>query len=221
MKCEIIRDLLPSYVDKLTSAESNEVIDEHLKECQECQEYLEDIRKDISADKKCEDKEIEPFIKIKEATARKVMIAIIMTALICTMALEFYKEHFYHGKSVMSDEVAILYEEDDNIKTLKFRTYDENVIVCVGYAENKPVNGEMPLETISLLKYNYHPILNPTESDNEYRMSFIDDNTVLCLYSYPDECDFTEDDFIAIRFEDEVKIIKMAELRDGNIGSLK
>ena len=35
MKCEIIRDLLPSYLDELTSAESNQAIEEHLQECKD------------------------------------------------------------------------------------------------------------------------------------------------------------------------------------------
>ena len=33
MKCEIIRDLLPSYVDGLTSEESNREITAHVAEC--------------------------------------------------------------------------------------------------------------------------------------------------------------------------------------------
>ena len=32
MKCEIIRDLFPSYIDGLTSRESNELIEEHLED---------------------------------------------------------------------------------------------------------------------------------------------------------------------------------------------
>ena len=221
MKCEIIRDLLPSYVEGLTSAESNREIEMHLNECLECQEYLDSMQKDLEVHEKCKEKEIEPFIKIKKAAARKVVIAVIATALLCAIALELYKEHFYHGTGVMSEEVAILYEEDGNTKALKFRTYDDDVIVRVGYAENEMVDGKMPLETISLIKYNYHPALNPAGSDNEYRMHFIDENTVMCLYSYPDESDFSEDDFVAIRFEDTVKVIKMSDLRDGKIESLK
>ena len=33
MKCEMIRDLLPLYIDGLTSEESNKEIDKHLKTC--------------------------------------------------------------------------------------------------------------------------------------------------------------------------------------------
>ena len=38
MKCEIIRDLLPSYVDGLTSGESDRAIEEHLRDCGDCRE---------------------------------------------------------------------------------------------------------------------------------------------------------------------------------------
>ena len=38
MKCEIIRDLLPNYVDHLTSRESGEEIEQHLRNCEACRE---------------------------------------------------------------------------------------------------------------------------------------------------------------------------------------
>ena len=73
MKCEIIKDLLPSYVDELTSQESNEEIESHLEYCPECREYLEEIRKDIEVDKAGEDKNIEIFIKVKEKTVQMII----------------------------------------------------------------------------------------------------------------------------------------------------
>ena len=41
MECGIIKDLLPSYIDGLTSDVSNHMIEEHLEKCAECREYLE------------------------------------------------------------------------------------------------------------------------------------------------------------------------------------
>lgn len=43
-ECEIIRDILPLYVDDACSASSREIVDSHLKECAECAAYLEQIR---------------------------------------------------------------------------------------------------------------------------------------------------------------------------------
>lgn len=44
--CEVIRDLLPIYKDGITNKKSNEVIEEHFKECEACEEYYNDLNKD-------------------------------------------------------------------------------------------------------------------------------------------------------------------------------
>ena len=40
LECEIIRDLLPTYVDGQTSDVTNTAIREHISECHECAEVL-------------------------------------------------------------------------------------------------------------------------------------------------------------------------------------
>ena len=46
--CEIIRDLLPLYVDELTSPESNALIETHLETCPVCRMELERMRRAAS-----------------------------------------------------------------------------------------------------------------------------------------------------------------------------
>lgn len=43
-ECEIVRDILPLYVDNVCSASSREIIDGHLETCPDCAAYLEKIR---------------------------------------------------------------------------------------------------------------------------------------------------------------------------------
>lgn len=43
LSCEIIKDLLPLYVDKLVSEETKNAVDEHIEECEGCNSILEDI----------------------------------------------------------------------------------------------------------------------------------------------------------------------------------
>lgn len=43
-ECEIVRDILPLYVDDVCSASSREIIDDHLKTCPDCAAYLKQIR---------------------------------------------------------------------------------------------------------------------------------------------------------------------------------
>ena len=43
-ECSVVRDLLPLYVEDMVSAETAEFINEHLKECKECQAELADLK---------------------------------------------------------------------------------------------------------------------------------------------------------------------------------
>lgn len=66
MKCEIIRDLLPNYLDGLTSQASNEAIEEHLETCAECRRCLDSMREELvlSEEKiKVREKGTAPFSK--------------------------------------------------------------------------------------------------------------------------------------------------------------
>ncbi|MFR5683809.1 MAG: hypothetical protein ACLUD1_07125 [Clostridia bacterium] len=46
-KCIIIQDLLPNYIEKLTSDETKQYSKEHLKRCQKCQKILKNMKEKI------------------------------------------------------------------------------------------------------------------------------------------------------------------------------
>ncbi len=43
MECDIIRDLMPLYAEKMASAKSGEAVEEHLSECPECRKVYENM----------------------------------------------------------------------------------------------------------------------------------------------------------------------------------
>lgn len=43
MKCGVVRDLLPSYIDRLTSQDSNEIVEEHMQTCKACREFYKEM----------------------------------------------------------------------------------------------------------------------------------------------------------------------------------
>ena len=59
LPCEIVRDLLPSYIDELTSEMSTKAVDEHLKECEKCQNILGEMKKDFVQKKQAEGGELK------------------------------------------------------------------------------------------------------------------------------------------------------------------
>ena len=47
--CDLVRDLLPSYIYKLTSVESNKLIEKHLSECTDCKRVFENMKSSESS----------------------------------------------------------------------------------------------------------------------------------------------------------------------------
>ncbi len=44
MDCEVIRDLLPLYVEEIASEKSRMLVEEHLADCRECQKRMQQMR---------------------------------------------------------------------------------------------------------------------------------------------------------------------------------
>ena len=44
--CEVIKDLLPLYVDGVLSEDSRKLVEEHLQSCKECREYYDNLKDD-------------------------------------------------------------------------------------------------------------------------------------------------------------------------------
>ncbi len=50
-ECNIIRDLLPSYIENLTSDDTNTYIENHIKECSDCSTAIKNMKTDINIKK--------------------------------------------------------------------------------------------------------------------------------------------------------------------------
>ncbi|SDH72934.1 Putative zinc-finger [Pseudobutyrivibrio sp. 49] len=47
-ECELVNDLLPSYIEKKTSSQTNQFIEEHFRSCDECRELYEAMIEEVS-----------------------------------------------------------------------------------------------------------------------------------------------------------------------------
>ena len=103
MKCEIIRDLLPSYVDGLTSAESNQEITAHVAECAPCKEILEQMQEEVQAKAPKEKRKINPFRKFNRRMRRAVAMAVV----ICIGVGGFGYKAFARGFAINPQEITM------------------------------------------------------------------------------------------------------------------
>lgn len=88
MTCNIVRDLVPSFVDEICSEDSRELINEHIQTCKSCRDYLESMRKPLlSVDLDNENdiiKAQKPFKKINMIFRIKICI-VALTAIVITL----------------------------------------------------------------------------------------------------------------------------------------
>ena len=110
MKCEIIRDLLPLYIDGLTSKESNQEIEKHLKNCEECQKYYQEMTGDIDNFSVITNEEIEDVNLIKKIKKknRKKALGIFVGAFALSRGLRGGGFHWTHG-GAMYENVILNY----------------------------------------------------------------------------------------------------------------
>ncbi|MFB0919615.1 MAG: zf-HC2 domain-containing protein [Oscillospiraceae bacterium] len=81
MKCYVVRDLLPSYIDGLVSDETKKDVGEHLENCVDCRTLCEQMKTPIVPEAVNTDgKEINFLKKIKKRTIRNIVL--IITALV-------------------------------------------------------------------------------------------------------------------------------------------
>ncbi len=90
--CEIIRDLLPLYVDDICSEPSRRMVDEHLTECPECAEMLKKLRTtEIETGLKAEKQDVLSYgvRKFRQLTARTGITAsgVFMIPLLALLAI--------------------------------------------------------------------------------------------------------------------------------------
>ena len=138
LECEIVQDLLPMYVDQLTSDYTTQRIKEHLKECPPCHEIY-----DLMTD--AEEKHIEHKKEAKKLKRYLKKIKLVHALMGVIIAFFLYKgidyAHYllfdYIGTIVESDviEVTELYELENG--WIYFTLHTTDLHRNVGYSGGK------------------------------------------------------------------------------------
>ncbi len=107
LECDVVRDLLPLYIEGLTKEGSNEFLVKHIKDCRECKEVLDGLQKEIideNANKAFEikDKPSKKLVKrIRNRIIAFVVIALVMG--VCLNTVGSYAFKIYQTRTVAAD----------------------------------------------------------------------------------------------------------------------
>ncbi len=199
MKCEIIKDLLPSYIDGLTSSESNLEIEDHLNNCPQCKEIFEQMKAEVRAENtEYNIEKIKPFKKLN----RKVFKAVLTTLIVCTLVVVSYLYFFGFGWKVNSGDMNIDYVYKDDKISFEFELTNGRVL-------NPWINRDADNPHITIIKFTecFSSILDDRgEHPNKfsYGIHFTDYNGNINS--------FVEDHYVILQFEDKTETFYLREI---------
>lgn len=142
MNCEIIRDLLPLYIEGLTSNSSNEEIKKHLDTCKECKTFYQEMEGEIQKLPKADVRELDFLKKIRRKNLRTVFIVAGTVAVVMLVLVMF----FAVGFSASSEDIDMTYQLTGKHLEIDLKLKNGQDLICSGdhrfvYDDNGKVIG--------------------------------------------------------------------------------
>lgn len=230
MECGIIRDLMPSYVDGLTSEESGRAVEEHVQECAECRDFLYAMKAELESEKYLKidevqaEAEIKAFKKLKKVITNRTVFGVIVAVLfVINILWGFYEDTFISRKSVLSGDVRVTYENTGGVVRIGFVSKKDNVRLEGWMGTSHEESSEEVLtnasgsvrESLSLVVSRISPVRKGYDMDRNFCLDyvFLDDGTVIYLNEYGENERVNENDILTVEFEDKSVEIPIKELR--------
>ena len=123
--CNVIKDLLPLYNDNVASEGTKVLVEEHLAQCENCKQYLENIKddeKDLSIDETKVIKDFEGKIKRKKIIA--IVTSIILTLLFIITFFNILDKDNLFIKGYTNGLITVEEKEGELIATINAEKYD-------------------------------------------------------------------------------------------------
>lgn len=138
--CDIINDLLPSYVDGVCSEDSCKLVEEHLHDCARCSQKLTYMKNPIKCPEIQPTEKIRnPFIKIKRTNRIKLIAAVMITICVVSGGMFAIQEvgtlHDYFYPS----NLAVIDNKTDRNEWSQINIADENFLNFNSIFYNKEV----------------------------------------------------------------------------------
>lgn len=123
--CEVVEDLLPLYIDQLTSDTTNRLVREHIEECGKCKNILEAMRDaGIEPHEIKEEEKMEiDFLKKNKKKNRKIMIGSLVAAAFVVCAVLFLRL-FIVGDDLYGDWINCEIQVEGNHVVLRGTAVD-------------------------------------------------------------------------------------------------
>lgn len=150
MKCDIVRDLMPGYIDGVISEAGSSAVREHLEDCGECRRFLAEMKEDMAGQSTPEERAaLDGFKKIRSRTRYLKAAAALGGLVLAAFVIGVFLKVYVVGSLLEQGAViipSVEYDEETDSLTVKgSMTYAGYRISRVVWKENPSVGARVDL----------------------------------------------------------------------------
>ncbi|MCH4983841.1 anti-sigma factor [Macrococcoides goetzii] len=212
MNHSLFKDLLPNYIDGLTSDETNELMNDHMNNCEACRALYERLQEEQLSEETDyqhqEAREFDALKKVKKSNKKKVMWSILGTLFVSLVLFGLYTYLYSTQWKTDSDNVNIQKIVKGNTTNLNLTPKNKNHFVLPSqeyYIKSKNRREYLIYESRQGLN---DPV--SLQKGIDIPITFLNKNTIINSDNEKEKID--EKDVIVLRFKDKEVKYKIMDL---------
>ena len=134
-ECDIVKDLMPLYIDDLLSEISKRFVEDHINSCESCRAYYEKLSKEVKIPISRESRfsDLKPIEYLKENLSKKIIKKVLATLLVVGLCVGSFLFTYLYKLPV--DPQMMEFYEKDNYLMMKYQEKGD-ILFSAGYGQN-------------------------------------------------------------------------------------
>lgn len=125
MEHSVFKDLAPAYIEGLTSEKTNNQMNKHMGQCEECRSYLNEMKEEFfrkdENERTKEKRNIDYFKKVRTNNRKKVLVIVLSLVSVFLLLIATYYIMFVDMRLANADNVEANIQSQDMTTTLTFK----------------------------------------------------------------------------------------------------
>lgn len=207
MNHSVFRDLVPSYIENLTSEETNKQIEQHIAQCEDCRQYVKDMQENLlvehNHEQKKEEKNIDYLKKVRSKNRKKIFIIVGSLLSIFIGIFIFFNQMWIADE----EDIETTVQQQGTMVTLSFKTKNDNRYIL-------PMSfwGQKYIKEIIIYEHwnDFSEISKMVKDGSPVTFIFLDENTL--SLGNGEKKKLTDEDKILIQYKNSTEEILVKDL---------